>query len=164
MKTFIIFSVWIYCCFFLFHSFCRMNIWTTTSKIYFMEFVIHQLNWIKRTLWGLRQFLATESSLKIMKNTFCFTLKPLFLLKIFNILTFWSFQILWCHSLVKQTFVIHILSSVLRNKGSETVKLGQLIECNMRSIFFEKSYTKCGGETSPRSFPERLKLSISLNQ
>ena len=35
---------------------------------------------------------------------------------------------------------------------------GQLIECNMRNIFFKKSYTKSGGETSPRLFSEKLKL------
>ena len=34
----------------------------------------------------------------------------------------------------------------------------------MRNIFLEKSYTKCGGETSPRAFSEKLKLSISLDQ
>ena len=44
------------------------------------------------------------------------------------------------------------------------MKFGHLIECNMRNIFFEKSYTKCGGETSPRPFSEKLKLSISLDQ
>ena len=44
------------------------------------------------------------------------------------------------------------------------MKFGQLIECNMRNIFLEKSYTKCGGETSPRLFSEKLKLSISLDQ
>ena len=44
------------------------------------------------------------------------------------------------------------------------MKFGQLIEHNMRNIFLEKSYTKCGGETSPRSFSEKLKLSISLDQ
>ena len=43
-------------------------------------------------------------------------------------------------------------------------KIGQLIECNMRNIFVEKSYTKCGGETSPTPFSERLKFSISLDQ
>ena len=30
--------------------------------------------------------------------------------------------------------------------------------------FSLKSYTKCGGETIPRSFPKNLKLSISLDQ
>ena len=43
-------------------------------------------------------------------------------------------------------------------------KIGQLIECNMRNIFVEKSYTKCGGETSPTPFSEKLKFSVSLDQ
>ena len=63
-----------------------------------------------------------------------------------------------------QTIVIHILPNILRSKGNQTMKFGQLIECNMRNIFLEKSYTKCGGETSPRPFSEKLKLSISLDQ
>ena len=42
------------------------------------------------------------------------------------------------------------------------MKSGQLIEHNMRNIF-QKSYTKCGGETSPRPFSE-LSLNISLDQ
>ena len=44
------------------------------------------------------------------------------------------------------------------------MKCGQLIEYNMRNIFLEKSYTKCGAETSPRPFSGKLKLSISLDQ
>ena len=44
------------------------------------------------------------------------------------------------------------------------MKFSQLIECKMRNIFFEKSYTKYGGETSSRPFSEKLKLSISLDQ
>ena len=40
----------------------------------------------------------------------------------------------------------------------------QLIECNMRNIFLEKSFSKCGGETSSRPFFEKLKLTISLDQ
>ena len=44
------------------------------------------------------------------------------------------------------------------------MKFGQLIDYDMRNIFLEKSYTKCGGETSPRPFSEKLKLSISLDQ
>ena len=34
----------------------------------------------------------------------------------------------------------------------------------MRNIILEKSYTKCDGETSPRPFSGKLKLSISLDQ
>ena len=33
----------------------------------------------------------------------------------------------------------------------------------MRDIILEKSYTKYGGETSPRPFSGKLKLSISLD-
>ena len=64
----------------------------------------------------------------------------------------------------KQTIATHILPNISRSKGNPTMKFGQLIEYNMRSIFLEKSYTKCGGETSPRPFSEKLKLSISLDQ
>ena len=63
-----------------------------------------------------------------------------------------------------QTIVIHILPNISRTKGNQTMKFGQLIECNMRNIFLEKSYTKCDGETSLRPFSEKLKLSISLDQ
>ena len=34
----------------------------------------------------------------------------------------------------------------------------------MRNIFLEKSYTKCGGEASPRPFYKKPKLSISLGK
>ena len=44
------------------------------------------------------------------------------------------------------------------------MKSGELIEHNMRNIFVEKTYTKFGGETIPRSFSEKSKLSISLDQ
>ena len=35
------------------------------------------------------------------------------------------------------------------------MKFGQWIECNMRSIFLEKSYTKYGWETSLGPFFEK---------
>ena len=35
---------------------------------------------------------------------------------------------------------------------------------NVRDIFLEKSYTDCRGETIPRGFSKKLKLSISVNQ
>ena len=44
------------------------------------------------------------------------------------------------------------------------MKFGQFIEYNMTNIFLEKSCTECDGETSPRPSPEKLKLSISLDQ
>ena len=44
------------------------------------------------------------------------------------------------------------------------MKFGQLIEYKMRNIFPEKSYTKCGRETSPRPLSEKFKSSISLDR
>ena len=64
----------------------------------------------------------------------------------------------------KQTIVIHILPNISRSKSNPTMDFGPLIECNMRNIFFEKSYTKCGAATSPRLFSEKLKLILSLDQ
>ena len=46
-----------------------------------------------------------------------------------------------------EAIVVHILPNILRSKENETIKFGQLIESNMRNIFLEKSYTKCGGES-----------------
>ena len=45
---------------------------------------------IKGAFSSLRQFLAIESPLKMMKNAFYFASKALFVLKIFDVLTFWS--------------------------------------------------------------------------
>ena len=42
---------------------------------------------VKGALSGLRQFLATESPLKMMKNAFHFILKALSVLKIFKFLS-----------------------------------------------------------------------------
>ena len=64
----------------------------------------------------------------------------------------------------QQTVVIHILSNISRCKDNQTVKFGQLIECNMGNIFLGKSSTKYGWETGPRNFSEKLKLSISLDK
>ena len=55
------------------------------------------------------------------------------------------------------------MHDILKSKGNQTIKFGQLIEYNMRNIFLEKSYTECGKETSPRPFSERLRLSIYLD-
>ena len=49
------------------------------------ENVCHNI--IKGALSGLRQFLAAESPLKMIKNAFYFTSKALFVLKIFNFLS-----------------------------------------------------------------------------
>ena len=53
-----------------------------------------------------------------------------------------------------QTIVIHILPNISRSKGNQKMKFGQLIKYNMTNVFLEKSYTKCGSETSPRPFSD----------
>ena len=58
---------------------------------------------------------------------------------------------------------IHVLPNISRSKDNQTMKFGQLIEFNMKNIFLEKSYTKCGGENSPRPFSKKSKLSIFLD-
>ena len=45
------------------------------------------------------------------------------------------------------------------SNDNQTMKLGQLLEYNMKNIFLEKS--KCGGGISPRLFSKK---SISLDQ
>ena len=59
---------------------------------------------------------------------------------------------------------MNILPNILRSKGNPAIKVGQLTECNMRNIYLEKSYSKCGKGTSRRPFSEKLNLSIFLDQ
>ena len=56
------------------------------------------------------------------------------------------------------------IKNISRSKGNQTIKFGQLIDHDMRNIFLEISYTKCGEEAGPRPFPEKLKFSISFIQ
>ena len=63
----------------------------------------------------------------------------------------------------QQTIAIRISTNISRSKCNQAMKSGQLIEYNLTKIFLEKSYTKRGGETIPRSFLKKLKLSISLD-
>ena len=58
---------------------------------------------------------------------------------------------------------VHILFNISRSKGNQSIKVDQLIECKI-NIFLEKSYTKCGGEASPRLFYKILKLRIDLEK
>ena len=50
-------------------------------------FFHHKYYYFKGTLLGLIQFLSTESPLKMMKSDFYFTLKAIFVLKIFEFLS-----------------------------------------------------------------------------
>ena len=52
----------------------------------------------------------------------------------------------------QQIIAIHILPNILRSKCNQTMKFGQLIEYDMRNLFLEKSYKKCGREAGPNHF------------
>ena len=47
----------------------------------------------------------------------------------------------------KKTNATHILLNIPRGKGSQKIKFGYLTEYNLRNIFLEKSFTKCGTKT-----------------
>ena len=53
-----------------------------------------------------------------------------------------------------QTIAIHILTDIWKSKGNQTMKFSQLIEYNIRIVFLEKSLSKCGGESIPRSLDQ----------
>ena len=63
----------------------------------------------------------------------------------------------------KQAISIHILPNISRSKGNQTTQFHELIAYNMRNIFLEKSYTKCGGETIPGPFSKKSRSCISLD-
>ena len=63
----------------------------------------------------------------------------------------------------KQATATHILPNISRRKENQTMKSSQLTEYNMRNVFLEKSYAKCGGETIPRPYSKKSKLSIYLD-
>ena len=57
----------------------------------------------------------------------------------------------------QQAITTQILPNISKSQGNQTMKFGHLIEYNMRNIFLERSYTKCGGEPSPRPFYKKSK-------
>ena len=61
-------------------------------------------------------------------------------------------------------YAILILTNILKIKGNEPIKFGQLTEYNTRNIFLEKSYTKCGGKTISTPFSIKSKLNVYLDQ
>ena len=90
---------------------------------------------LKGALLGLRQFLATERSLKMMGDAFYFTLKVLAFCT--NFLVMQKSSLIRKIKLIskfmmsqpgQQTIAIHILPKYFKSKGNETIKFGQLIE------------------------------------
>ena len=98
----------------------------------------------------VRQFLTTESPLKMMKNVFFyFMLKALFVLKIF---TFLSWLFCYVKKRLDKKFMtsqtrrliirIHILNNISKSKDNPAMKFGQLIDYNVINIFLRKSCRK----------------------
>ena len=128
---------------------------------------------MKGTLAGMRQFLVTESPFKMMKNAFYFTLKVLFVLKIFRffVLTFGhvekqldqkdkvNFKICDVTNL-KQTIAIHVLPNISRSKSNQTMIFGQLIEYKMRNIFLENHTQNVMKKQTPfpKSYLKKIKI------
>ena len=105
-----------------------------------------------------------KSPLKMMKNTFYFLLKALFVLKIFKFFVT-TFRLCRKNDLIRkitltskfitsqpglQTIAKHILPNISQSKGNQTMKFGQLMEYNKTNFFLEKICRKCGKETSSR--------------
>ena len=113
----------------------------------------------------------------MMKNAFCFTLKDLFVQKIFEFLPRLfghaekcidykdkaNFKIYNVITWLTNNCNAHILPNISRSKCNQRMKFGQLMEYNMRKIFLERLCTKYGRETIPRPFSKRSKLSIFLD-
>ena len=124
-----------------------------------------------------KTIFANESPLKMIKNTFYFSLKaPLFskylsfclyILVMYKNGLFRKIRLiskLMTSQPDQQTIAIHIFPNISRRKCNQTIKLGQIIEYNMRNTFVKKSYTKYDEETIPRLFSKKSKLIISLDQ
>ena len=56
----------------------------------------------------------------------------------------------------QRIIVVYILPNISRSRDNQAMKLGQLTKYNLRDVFPEKSYTKCGGETIARPFSKKL--------
>ena len=53
---------------------------------------------------------------------------------------------------------------ISQHLGNQAIRQWNLVSLKEKSIFLEKWYTKCSGETIPRPFSKKSKLSISLDQ
>ena len=94
---------------------------------------------LKGALSGLRQFMATESRLKTMKNTFYFTSKALFVLKIFKFLS-WLFGhvVKRLDKKDKVNFKFYDVTAWLRNN-----RIHILPDISRSYKFYRRFYTVC---------------------
>ena len=61
-----------------------------------------------------------------------------------------------CYFLWLWTNAIHIFPNISRSKDNQIMKFGQVIECNIRNIFLEKSNTKYSGDYIPDHFRDHF--------
>ena len=120
-----------------------------------MSFLYVYFIYLKSDSHLLKKFCVIrfiENPLKIMKNTFYFILKALFVFKISKILS-WKIRLTSEFMMSRpdlQTIATHILLNISRSKDNQTMKLGQLIEYNKRNNFLQALYKKWGRETGSR--------------
>ena len=120
-------------------SFAKLKSWTFTFQKKKKEFFI----WFN------------VSPLKLMKNVFYFILKAPFVLKIFwlcrkngLIRKIKLISKLMTSHPGTQAITMHILPNILRSKGNQTIKFGQLVEYNKGNVFLQKSCKNWCKETS----------------
>ena len=104
---------------------------------------------IKGSLSGLKKTLTTESPQKVMKNTFYFILKALFVLEIFIVLSL--IFVLVENELIRRLrliskfmtlqtgqkiITVHILPNISWKTCNHAMKFSQLIKSDMQNIFF----------------------------
>ena len=122
----------------------------TNVIIYLIPCIFHYLKVGLSPLNKVVFICFNKSPLKRMKNAFYFTLKAFFLLSIFKFLS-------WLCGCVEkrpgqQIITTHILPNISRAKVIRQWNLIKSIEYKMKSIFLEKSCTKCGGKTIFHTF------------
>ena len=112
-------------------------------------------------------YLLQWKHFKMTKTAFCFMLKTLSVIQIFEFLPwrFWSY-----YKNAKVNFKIYYaidwtMKNIFpRSYVNQTVKFEQLIKYDMRNTFLEKSCTKCCRKANLRPFYQKSKLRISLDQ
>ena len=83
--------------------------------------------------------VSIKSSLKRMRNNFYFVLKTLFVLEVFTFLS-WLFDYVEKRLNKKALVIFKIYDAMGWTRKRKPMLLGQIIEYNMRNIFFLKSY------------------------
>ena len=127
---------------------------------------LHPYGFGKKSLKYHPRFWDNFWQLKVFKNddnTFYFMLKTILFLTIFTLLSWLfgcveirldkkakiNFKIMTSET-EQQIITIHTLPNISRTKGNQSIKFSQLIKCNERNIFLNKSCRKWGRQTSSR--------------